>query len=207
MAPNPGSATMSGITLFRFVRGKAATLLVAALTLGATTTRASDPIGVYALVDKVVFEPNEPNPERIQVWGAFAFATGSGYAYDAPKRGFLYYKLNPAKKEVCLKEWADFKSVAGAKQVVGFGNRYEEKGTLRKADDKPANPDKYPLGFGVIQARDKNYEPVRELLKLGNANKSKKDSSDTKAPEPPKRKDSSERKAFRVAKAGDGGSI
>src|SRR2546426_894233 len=113
MASSPGFGRTSGKNFVRPIRRAVAGLLLAGLTLGASPSHASDPIGIYALVDKVVFEPSESNPERIQIWGAFAFAAGYDYAYDKPKRGFLYYKLNPAKKDTCLKEWADLKSVAG----------------------------------------------------------------------------------------------
>ena len=37
---------------------------------------ASGPVGIYAMVDKVVFEPNDTAPERIQIWGAFALVDG-----------------------------------------------------------------------------------------------------------------------------------
>jgi hypothetical protein len=191
-ASNDGAAATSRTTTFAYAISRTVALLAAMAMV--STARASDPIGIYALIDKVVLEPSETNSDKIQIWGAFAFATGSGYAYDAPKRGFVYYKLDPAKKETSLKEWADFKRVAGTKQIVGFGNRYEPKGVLHKATDKLANPDKYPLGFGIIKAHDKDYEPVRELLKLSDAKKATKDSSGTQDPAPPKRKDSSERK-------------
>src|SRR6059036_1850645 len=61
--------------------------------LGIGPALASDPVGVYAVVDKVVLEPSEANPERIQVWGAFAIAEGYGYTYKKAERGYLYYKL------------------------------------------------------------------------------------------------------------------
>jgi hypothetical protein len=35
---------------------------------------ASGPIGVYALIDKVVFEPNDTAPDRVQIWGVFVLA-------------------------------------------------------------------------------------------------------------------------------------
>ena len=146
-------------------------LTMTLLALGATRASASDPVGIYALVDKVVLEPNDTAPERIQIHGAFAFAKGYGVTYDTAKRGVLYYKLGAEKKEAALKEWADFKSLAGKKQVVGFGNRYGEKGTIRKAGDKPANPDTYPIGFGLTKSRDKDYPPVKELLALGEGKK------------------------------------
>src|SRR5437667_7486122 len=118
MASRPGFGQISGRNFVQPITRTVASLLLVGLTLGASTSYASDPIGIYALVDKVVFEPSESNPERIQIWGAFAFAIGYDYAYDKPKRGFLYYKLNSAKKDTCLKEWADLKSAAGTNQVV-----------------------------------------------------------------------------------------
>jgi hypothetical protein len=153
------------------------TVLLLLSTFAALTARASDPVGIYALVDKVVFEPSDSAPERIQIWGAFALAEGRGYQYEPAKRGYLYYKLNSEKKEVCLKEWADLKSVAGTKKVVGFGARYEEKGKVRAATEKPSNPDVFPIGFGLTKMRDVNYAPVKELLGLSESKKSSKENS------------------------------
>jgi hypothetical protein len=145
-------------------------LAVLTLFLGSCLNAlASDPIGIYALVDKVVFEPNEKAPERIQVWGAFAIAEGYGVTYDKAQRGYLYYKLNEKKPEVCRKEWADLKSVAGTGQIVGFGSRYEEKGSLRQTDAKPEKPDAYPLGFGMTKVAKRDYKPINELLALHNS--------------------------------------
>jgi hypothetical protein len=44
---------------------------------------------VFAVVEKVIFEPNEQAPERIQLWGAFAFVSGGiqGNFTAAPQRG------------------------------------------------------------------------------------------------------------------------
>jgi len=48
-------------------------LFVAALLwLPGLVLLASDPVGVYCLVDKVVLEPNETSPERIQISGTFS---------------------------------------------------------------------------------------------------------------------------------------
>ena len=58
-------------------------LLVACISIAvALATQESDAqdlegFGVYANLGKVVFEPNEENPERVQIWGAFSvFAAG-----------------------------------------------------------------------------------------------------------------------------------
>ena len=66
-------------------------LLVAAMPL-----TASGPLGIYGIVERVVMEPNEKAPERIQVWGAFAYVdgmAGEGLTVSAAKRGYLYFRL------------------------------------------------------------------------------------------------------------------
>src|SRR5438094_9966868 len=146
------------------------TLLVALLSSGAGRALASDPVGIYALVDKVVFEPNDTSPERIQIWGAFAIAEGYGYTYKNAERGYLYYKMNPEKSNACRNEWSDLKTVAGSGQIVAFGSRYGEKGTLRKKETKPENPDLYPVAMGLTKVKGKNdYEPLKQLAKLRDA--------------------------------------
>lgn len=151
----------------RFFGWSALGLLLALMTFGNTPVRASDPVGIYALVDKVVFEPNANAPERIQIWGAFAIAENTGYSYKHAERGYLYYALDPAKSNLCRNEWSDLKAVAGTGQIVTFGSRYQEKGSLRKDDIKPGKPDKYPIAMGLAKVRkDQTYGPVKELLAL-----------------------------------------
>jgi hypothetical protein len=147
-----------------------ATLFLALLGLGTVRALASDPVGIYALVDKVVFEPNATNPDRIQIWGAFAIAEGSGYTYKSAERGYLYYKVNPENPTACRNEWNDLKSVAGTGQIVAFGSRYGEKGVLRKKETKPGNPDLYPVAMGLTKVKEeKDYEPIKQLAKLRDA--------------------------------------
>jgi hypothetical protein len=93
---------------------------------------ASGPIGLYGIVEKVVFEPTDAAPERIQVWGAFAYVdrarSGPG-TVSAAKRGYLYFKLpdlvpgftSQSDIDVIKKEWADLKAVAGTGQAIAFG--------------------------------------------------------------------------------------
>ncbi len=142
------------------------------LALG-SPARASDPIGIYAVVDKVVLEPSATAPERVQIWGSFSFAEGSGYAYKAPAAGYLYYKLPEKKSEPARNEWADFKSMAGTKGVVGFGSRYGDKGRIRKPGEKPADPDPYPIAFGLTKTRKSDYQPVRDLIEFHHRQKAK----------------------------------
>jgi hypothetical protein len=137
-----------------------------ALFIGASSAVASDPVGVYAFIDKVVLEPNEQKPERIQIWGGFALAEGYGYTYAPAKRGYLYYSIKPGDEETVRKEWADLKSLAGTDQFVAFGVRHKPKGTIRGADAKPEKPDVYPIGFGLTKVKRHDYEPIKDLAKL-----------------------------------------
>jgi len=112
------------------------TLSFALTVITAINVTASGPAGIYAVIDKVVFEPNEQSPERIQLWGVFAFVSGSIKAgtifEDAPaQRGYLYFNMpanyTPAQKETVEKEWADLKSVAGTQQAVAFGDLFYDR--------------------------------------------------------------------------------
>src|SRR5262245_34596149 len=90
---------------------------------------ASGPVGIYAAIEKVIFEPNEQTAERIQIWGAFSFIDGginAGRGASPPQRGYLYLSVpqgsSPTEREAIKKEWADLKAVAGTDQVVAFGD-------------------------------------------------------------------------------------
>jgi hypothetical protein len=146
-------------------------LCVALLTLasGVTTAYASDHTAVYALIDKVVLEPNNDHPDRVQVWGVFAIAKPGSFDYLAPQRGYLYFKLAD-DTQAARNEWADLKSVAGKKQVVAFGSRWKMISTItvRKPDAKPESPDPYITEIGVFKVRsDTDYSPVKSLLEFG----------------------------------------
>ena len=127
-------------------------IVLGSLAMTAVTLRASDMVGVYAVIEKVMLEPGDAAPQRIQVWGAFALSDQkSGSNYGPAQRGYLYYACPAGQETVCRKEWADLKAVAGRDTGVGFGARYKETGRIRKADDKPASPDMYPIERGVVR--------------------------------------------------------
>ncbi len=132
--------------------------------------RASDPIGAYALIDKVVLEPNAEAPERIQVWGAFTYAKVRDVDdYTAPVRGYLYYRTVKGKENLCRKEWKDMKRIAGTGEVIGLGSRYDlvALGAVHHAREKAEKPDPYPLGMGLVRVRrGTDYPPVRNLVAL-----------------------------------------
>ena len=151
----------------RLTIGKIASLSLGLLCLGVSNAPASDPVGIYAIVDKVVLEPNATNSERIQVWGVFAIADGFGHTYRTAERGYLYYKLDPAKPDVSRNEWSDLKSVACTGQIVAFGARHSKNGGLRTKDARAENPDVYPVAMGLRKIRgEMDYEPLKQLARL-----------------------------------------
>ncbi len=140
-------------------------LVVVGFLALAATARASDPVGVYALVQKVVLEP-EDKPERAQVWGVFRLAKKNrGDEYLPPVYGYLYYTVESGKEKDARIEWADLKKIAGTGQAVAFGARYQALGTIRKAATKPEKPDAYPIAGGMLKLSADN-EMAKELRSL-----------------------------------------
>src|SRR2546428_990958 len=113
--------------------GRSMTTAIAILVVGvrlfvAADLIASGPVGIYAIIEKVIFEPSERAPERIQIWGAFAVVDGEltrPGRTSKPLRGYLYFKLpdGSAQEQAAAKtEWTDLKTVAGTGQAIGFGS-------------------------------------------------------------------------------------
>jgi len=140
---------------------RAAFFTAAGLFLFASVkSTASEIVGIYVMVDRVVMEPNEQAPERIQVWGAISTSRDPA----AAKRGYLYFRPPnvPEFREAALKEWRDLKAVAGTGQAVAFGQQYffvaqmavadayfQALPRIRPASEKPEGPDGYPVNVGV----------------------------------------------------------
>lgn len=142
-------------------------ILSAACVGWAVSLQASDPVGVYAVVEKVVLEPSDAAPQRVQVWGAFSMAEkDNADNYGPAQRGYLYYSCPAGQESVCRSEWADLKSIAGKNTGVGFGGRYKDSGRLRKADEKVASPDSYPIQMGIVRMTGfRTSLPVVDRLK------------------------------------------
>jgi len=140
--------------------------LVALFFAGLVTVPAlaSDPMGVYCIVDKVVLEP-AAMPDRAQVWGTCALANTNDWYFRAPAKGYFYFAAPAGREAAARAEWSDLKSVAGTGQAVGFARRYQPVGRFRADTEKPAEPDQYPLHIGVVKIGERPVVPeVREVV-------------------------------------------
>ena len=132
--------------------------------LAVTALHGSDPIAVYARIDRVVLAPTPEAPQTIQIFGVFSMATPDNpNDYRPPARGYLYFKLG-GDEAIARREWSDLKGVAGTRQIVAFGNRRELKPRLRNDSQAPDAPDAYSTGMGLTKVRSNtDYAPVRAL--------------------------------------------
>jgi hypothetical protein len=138
------------------------------LLVGIADLSASGLLGIYGIVEKVIFEPSEKSPERIQIWGAFSFVNGGveGSGTSKPQRGYLYFTLpfSSSIDQLAAKtEWTDLKTVAGTGQAIGFGSWFyggpfggfeQRTGAdvrVRPESEKPANPAIYNTDAGIIK--------------------------------------------------------
>jgi hypothetical protein len=151
-------------------------LIVAGLVLTTSHPGASGLVGIFGVIERVVFEPSEAAPERVQLWGAFAYADGGITRADwsSATRGYLYFALpagTPSEVEMAKREWKDLQSVAGTPQAVGFGRWayvgwfdgtpnlrvYPVAGgssvdlRVRPASEAPVKPAPYHTNVGVVR--------------------------------------------------------
>ena len=141
-------------------------LFISLILIIGMSVSASGPVGVFAVVEKVILEPDDKKPQRIQIWGAFeVWQDGSRTSYSKPEKGYLYYKIpsSPSSKipsstveAATLAIWADVKKVAGTGELVGFGDdgkgpSGQTPGRVRKLTEKPTAPDVFPLGNSFVK--------------------------------------------------------
>jgi hypothetical protein len=136
-------------------------LIWTCLLLAATVpVAASDPMGVYCIVDK---EPAE-RADRAQIWGTCALANTNDWYFQAPAKGYFYFSAPSGQEDAARAEWADLKSVAGTGQAVGFARRYKPVGRLRLATEKPTAPEAYPLHIGVTKVSQRVVPEVTDVI-------------------------------------------
>ena len=141
-------------------------MTIACLVFGVAviSLQASDRIGIYAVIDRVVLQPSADKPERVQLWGSFAVATrGDANLYDPVQRGYLYFSPGD-ERALALREWNDLKAMADGKHVVGFSSRFGQSVRVRTEKETPQAPDKYVTGIGIQTIRpDRDYAPIKAL--------------------------------------------
>lgn len=143
---------------------KSISWLAAVLMIWSCTgvAHASGPVGVYALIDQVVIEPTAQNPQHIRIYGVFVTAEPPSYTYGAPRRGMLYLSLGKSPEQA-KKEWADLQSVAGTRQVVGFGGAWAGAPLIRDPKDNSQYADEYILNAGVVKVNP-DHPQAKALL-------------------------------------------
>lgn len=127
---------------------------------------ASDPTGAYVIADRVLLEPNESAPERVQIWGTFVLPLRDHRNdYHPPRRGYLYFRLPDVGADLARREWADLKRTAGQRQVVGLGSRYSLRARGRAEHEAPSDPDAYTVAAGLYRIRtETDYPLIKSLL-------------------------------------------
>jgi len=144
--------------------------LLASVALSTAAPPPSDPVGIYGVIDRVVFEGDSAAPTAVQIWGTFSLSDQKpGDHYLPPVKGYLYFVPSRGNEATTRREWADLKSVAGTKNIVGFAVKWqrERPGRVRCPAEKPANPDTYTLGFGVVKmpkAANTGWDVATQLL-------------------------------------------
>lgn len=152
-------------------------MLIALVAFTVAPLRASDPVGCYGIIEKVVLEPNDLEPTAIQIWGVFALSTApyTGNTYNAVQKGYLYYTCPKGKDSTCLAEWFDLKKMTGTGEVIGFGNRYGNSVTrVRPATETVASADVYPINVGLVKMghyAGVTYPEIEKALKAALARK------------------------------------
>lgn len=105
--------------------------------------------GVYGWIRNVTLDPNDVNPERIQVWGIFSVAADrDGQSYHAPERGYLYFSLPEAGADAARTEWLELRRQP---RRGGLWSFHRPGGTIRvrTSDEIPQQPDPYIAGNGI----------------------------------------------------------
>jgi hypothetical protein len=132
----------------------------------------SDPVGVFAVIDKVVLKPNAEKPTECELHGAFAVAEGRhGDYYRSPRRGVLRFKPGEKPDEAAA-QWRELQKKAGSGEVLAFSSRWEQfaDGTapvlvVGEGDPAPA-PATYGAAIGLQKVSRDGYGPIRELSLL-----------------------------------------
>ena len=133
-------------------------------------------VGIYGIVERIAFEPNEESSQRIKIYGAFTVPLPmSSFQRRPVQRGYLYFAMVPGMEAATKKEWADLLVVAGTGLGIGFGqywvksadptsNTHSALDVKVHGENEAGLPEPYPpsLSSGIVKM-DK-YENEPEIL-------------------------------------------
>jgi hypothetical protein len=140
-------------------------------------------IGVYAIVDKLTFEPDAVSAKFVRISGVFVvpLVMSSG-GYRKPRRGYIYCRVALGRESSTRAEWNELKTLAGSGKVVGFGqywvanphdpygNPHTSLAVAVHADGDVRASEAYPLPRleGVTEVHDgdnnKGYDPDSQKI-------------------------------------------
>jgi hypothetical protein len=159
--------------------------VLAFVLLGGTAT-ASYPVGIFARVHDVKFEPDATSPTAVKIQGDFVLVKQG--RLTEPKRGLVYFAIVLGKEDLCRAEWADLKKLASTDPAattnyVGFASSrfLDEADTpaeranlpvVHEKDKPDLKPVPYPLNAGLVKMRardgdgDNNAESFSPVVRL-----------------------------------------
>ena len=144
-------------------------------------------IGIYGIIHRVTFEPGNATPSAIRIAGEFVVPVPvSTCGYQAPQRGYLYFRIRPGMEQAMRAEWNRLKAVAGTGRVVGFadywvpnasdpmGNPHTSLDVRVHSFNDHAPPGAYPLpnSRGVVERGDKAdpaFSSIAQQLKTASS--------------------------------------
>ena len=130
---------------------------------------AGGPPPICMAVDRIVFEPNEKEPTRVQIWGSFVLCKDNS-TYGKPIAGYLYYTVEPGKEVECRREWTKLQKLVADKHIVGLGNCGQPNvdGHIRNVTEEPRSPVAFPLvgnGFANADGYARVHPSIKDLQK------------------------------------------
>ena len=146
--------------------GAVALIVAGGLLAGRQEAEASDPAGVYAILDEVTIEPGGDGPAVLRASGLFCVANGRyGGEYHAPRPGSIAVTIAGTSAERVAQQMNDLRAAAGTGKVVAFGGRHgdEELPTVAPPGAAAPQPVSMAHGIGVRTIESARYGPVAHL--------------------------------------------
>lgn len=134
-----------------------------------------DPVGVYAVVKKVYYDPSKDSETKVRVCGAFAIADRASGSYQPAMTGYMYYRCaQDSDISRCRGFWGQMGSTAG--RCISYGWRFDptthdpvNNGEIRRTSIATTNnPDPYSAAWepNLSPNEGEAEERCNELHKL-----------------------------------------